>query len=318
MLEVKQEISDLSKKLAEVIIALGDQSNDLRETGQAGALEPASPETDLQAASEAASRDAKQHVLSQVSQQLEQRIASLEGKLANSSNQDLSEMGDSLKQVQTAAKSLEGIVSKDVQPKLDTTTGELRRLADHFNQLWARIEGMVSKTSMATTSHCLACHDPRKQASNTVIIGSDGKAYLQSSGASPQVNVNIKTDIAWSDVHGSMINSLAKPKLNDRLLNDRLAMQGGAGAPLRKYRIPIGSDGAPTWVGVKPKENGDSTGAMYRAASAGSLNHVRGHSMRPNSPNGPVKANALIVGLPTLRIEQTKFEQALDGGKLRP
>jgi len=242
ILSVKQEVSDLSKKLSEVVTCLGDLETQLFTQS----LELSS-----------GNRSEFADMLSDACKQLEGRVAMLEGRLQSGSSKDLSEMGDSLRQLQTAASRLEGLVSKDVQPKLDVHGSEMRRLGGELSGLCQRINSMVAESSSTTTSvgHCLTCHETRRQAHAKVLIGTDGKVYEQGNGWAAMNNKadNVSSTISWDDHGGSLsireqgiLNAYNRPKSGNGL-----ARQGGSGAPLRKYRIPVGPDGNPTWGSVK-------------------------------------------------------------------
>lgn len=253
--DVKYEVSDLAKKLSEVTSCLSEMETQL-----------VSQSMESMSGSRIFS-----DMLKEASEQLETRVASLEGHMKagmNKDAQDLSAIGDSLRQVQNAAKSLEGIVSKDVRPKLDTHTSEMRRLAGELNGLCSRINDVVGKSSTATTvslQHCLACFEARKQAASKVLIGTDGKTYIQGGGQAPSSRAEVSSTINWPPEDGKAFSKLR----GSHTPGDKSAPHGGAGAPLRKYRIPLGTDGTPTWNLVKGDAGSTSSPILPAAVERG-------------------------------------------------
>jgi len=251
MAAVKQEVSDLSQKLADVLASLGD-------------LEAQLCNKSLELAS--GSRADFAQMVSATSKQLEERVALLEGKFPS---KDLSEIGDSLRQVQTVVQSLQGVVSKDVRPKLETHTIETRRLAGDLKSLSLRINVILAGNSLATTSsptHCLACSETKKQSVHQVFIGRDGKAYQQG---------NLTTSSGGSELSSAVPSPKANHSAgiihasNKVKAGGKSALQGGAGAPLRKYRIPVGADGSPTWGLMKGMTGSHSTPGLPAAIDRG-------------------------------------------------
>lgn len=271
---VQQDVSNLSKKLNDVVASLGGLETQLFS----------------QSLERYGSRAELAEMLSEACKQLEERVLTLESKSNSGRSNHLSE---SLQHLQTAAQSLETLVNKDVQPKLDSQGMEMRRISGELNGLCVRINSMVSQTSMVTTTstagHCLACFEVRKPATSTpkmhMYRGKD------SSNQQSEAETSFATVSSPVDQLG-LINVSNRPKSHEKL-----ALQGGAGAPLRKYRIPVGADGNPTWALVK--NTSSSTPNLMQAAGRGKglpPPTERPHRARPQSATVPGTALHPVLG----------------------
>jgi hypothetical protein len=230
--EMKQEMRTLTGQLSGVVNAVGALEGELQSHGD-----------QLKGGGDARLELADN--LNRVSKLLEGRMASVESKLGEvGDSKDITDICDTLKKVEAEMRELEAKSTKDMQPRLESQAGEVMRLRSELSILMERMTEIGSRESMATTQgqpHCLVCAQGTRQATNKVIVGSDGKTYLQ----------------------GSSMQSMMQLQRAQTAFGDKLALQGGAGAPLRKYRIPVGTDGIPTWGMVK--------GLNRQSASTGSL-----------------------------------------------
>merc|ERR1740130_384487 len=175
---------------------------------------------------------------------------------------------------------------------------------------------MISKSSMATTTtvpvQCLACFEPRKQVAHSVLIGTDGKTY--------QKGCLLKGDVPnWppDEEGGGSVNDRPKSA-------SRMSLQGGAGAPLRKYRIPVGADGQPTWdrvptrVGSSAGLSSPTTAGLSGSFSSPTLAGSAGSALLPDRGTVERGRGGLPPGHLQGRPQSATSPQATGGGGLHP
>jgi len=239
---VKEEIGSLASQLNGVVASVGALECELQAKG--GGAEFAED-------------------LSRVSKILENRMVSIETKIDEAGDgKDITEVCETLRNVEGEMRALGAKTSLEMQPKIESQAEEVLRLRRELTLLMDRMNDLgdsANSCSMATAQgspHCLVCYKGRNQSSNKIIVGRDGKTYLQGNSDKVAMHQGLGS--------GGMVRGL----LRSRGMGGRCD-QGGAGAPLRKYKIPMGADGVPTWGMVKGLGRSATTGALERPPISG-------------------------------------------------
>jgi len=234
----------------------------------------------------------------------------------------LAEVREALSALQVLAKETQALVVEEVRPELEASVEkeeqDVIHIMSHIKVLQAQVNELLPKGGSSSTTRCLSCHEKREQNPTKLLQGTDGKVYTRrpstAAGRTEHVPAEGVASVAGSGSPSAGTKGQKEPKegwLPDTRPQNRVAFQGGAGAPLRRYRDNLGSNppGSPLAAAQRAAapphaahvgqllEKGTrqlSSGSLASTGHGISISACDGASSRPISPEAT--AGRLIVG----------------------